>query len=71
VKVQKIERALYDRKEKKEITDTATLATGGDMPDLPENCILLEQKVLEEKEVTYKMDAATFFKYATIEEPKQ
>jgi hypothetical protein len=38
------------------------------MLGLPENCILIEQKVLEEKEVTYKMDAATFFKHATIEQ---
>jgi hypothetical protein len=68
VKVQEITRYLYNRAEKSETTDTVTLATGGEMPPLPENCILIEQQVMKEKEVTYAMDGATFFKYATIEE---
>jgi hypothetical protein len=68
IKVQEVECVIYDRNTKQERTEKYTVAEVQKMPTLPENCVLLEQKVLTEKEVTYSMKPETFVEHATIVE---
>jgi hypothetical protein len=66
IKVQEVECVLYDRIVKEERTEKFTVAEVQKMPKLPENCILVEQRVLSEKEVVYSMTPETFVEHATI-----
>lgn len=68
ITVEKVVRYLYNRIEKQETSETISVAKGSEMPPLPENCVLIEQQVIEEKEIIYTMDAETFLKYAKVEE---
>jgi hypothetical protein len=66
--VQEVECTMYDKKAKKEITEVFTVAEVAEMPPIPETCVLLEKKVLSEKEVVYTLTPAAFVANATIEE---
>jgi hypothetical protein len=67
VKVDTIVRTLYDRVAKQEREETINVPEGLKTAEpLPENCILVEEKVIESKTVKYAMSPETFFTYATI-----
>ncbi len=65
INVKTVVRYLYDRAAKQEITDTVTVADSAEMPPLPENCVLIEQQTVSEKEVVYTMTPQTFLAHAT------
>jgi hypothetical protein len=66
IKVREVECLIYDRTAKAERAEIVKVAEVEEMPKLPENCILIEQKVLSEKEVVYSMTPGTFVAHATI-----
>jgi hypothetical protein len=68
IKVREVECVIYDRNAKSERIATFTVPEVNELPSMPDNCILIEHKVLSEKEVTYSMKPETFFEHATIEE---
>jgi hypothetical protein len=62
-----VERLMYDYDKKEEVTATVTYSEVETAPEKPENCIIIKETVIEEKEVTYSMSPATFVKHATVE----
>jgi hypothetical protein len=72
IKVQEIQCTIYDRVNKKESVATYIVPETHSLPETPDNCVLLESKVLSEKEVIYVMSPETFIEHATIvaDEPK-
>lgn len=63
-KVQVTECTYYDRNGKEEKTSDVEVLEGS-MPELPENCVLLDSKVIYEKEIDFSMTPETFIKHAT------
>jgi hypothetical protein len=68
MKVKTVECTIYDRTTKQERVETIKVSEVEKQPELPENCVLLDSKVIEEKEVVYSMSPETFVKHATIVE---
>jgi hypothetical protein len=68
ITVKTVEQTLYNRTAKLETTRTFNVSEAENEPTLPENCVLLEQKTVSEKEVVYQMSPETFVKHATIVE---
>lgn len=67
IKVQEIELSVYDREKKEEKVLTVSIAKGQEIPKSAGNEVLLESKVLSEKNVVYTMTPDVFMKYATAE----
>jgi hypothetical protein len=67
IKVQEIELSVYDREKKEEKVLTVSIAEGQEIPKSAGNEVLLESKVLSEKNVVYTMTPDVFMKYATAE----
>jgi len=70
IKVREVECVIYDRVAKEERTEKYNVAEVQEIPKLQENCILIEQKVISEKEVVYTMTPEKFVEHATIVENK-
>jgi hypothetical protein len=70
ITVRDMEVTMYDRVKKEERTETFKVSAVEKLPALPENCILIEQKVIPgtEKEVVYSMTPETFVANAKIVE---
>jgi tRNA/tmRNA/rRNA uracil-C5-methylase (TrmA/RlmC/RlmD family) len=68
IKVKEIEVIFYNRVTKQEVSVKVRLPESKNDIELPENCVLLEQKTLSEKEVVYSMTPDVFFENATIVE---
>jgi hypothetical protein len=68
IKVREIECTFYDRAAKKEVTGKFLVPETANAPDLPENCVLLDQKTLFEKTVVYSMTPEKFIEHAVIVE---
>jgi tRNA/tmRNA/rRNA uracil-C5-methylase (TrmA/RlmC/RlmD family) len=68
IKVKEIEVIFYNRVTKQEVSVKVRLPEFKNDIELPENCVLLEQKTLSEKEVVYSMTPDVFFENATIVE---
>lgn len=60
IKVRQVECTIYDRTAKEERVELHTVAETSKMPTIPENCILIEQKILSEKEVKFSMSPEKF-----------
>lgn len=67
IKVREYEQVLYNRESKEEMTVTIKVTEVEAFPLPPENCVILEQTKLSEKEVVYTMTPETYVKYATVE----
>lgn len=68
IKVRKVALTIYDRVAKEERTMTLIVPEVHKVPEIPHNCVLIEEKVVEEKEVVYSMSPETFVEHATIVE---
>jgi hypothetical protein len=68
IKVKVIEAVVYNRVTKEEKVINVRLPEFKENIEMPENCFLLEQKTISEKEVVYTMTPEVFFENATIEE---
>jgi hypothetical protein len=68
IKACEMEVIVYDRVLKIERTEVVTVSEVDDTPNLPENCILIDKKVVEgsEREVLYIMPPKDFVKHAKI-----
>lgn len=64
--VKTVTRTLYDRAEKTEKSETITIADGAAAPALPDNCVLIEEQTISEKEVTYIMTPSVFIENAAV-----
>jgi hypothetical protein len=67
IKVREVECVLYDRASKEERKQVFKVPETQEQPTLPENCVLLEQRTLSEKEVSYSMTPETFIEHATAD----
>lgn len=67
MKVKEVEVKVYDTRDKLEKLIEATVSEVESGVQLPEGCVLISEKVVSEKEVTYKMTPQEFVKHATIE----
>jgi hypothetical protein len=67
MKVKEVEVRFYDTKDKLEKLIETTVSEVESGVQLPEGCVMISEKVLSEKEVTYKMTPQNFVKHATIE----
>lgn len=70
IKSHDIQVDVYDRVAKEERTEIHTVSEIDSKPKLSENCIVVEQKVVEgtEREMLYTMSPSDFVKYATAVE---
>lgn len=68
IKVRKMNITVYDRVAKEERTITVIVPEVHKTPEIPHNCVLIEEAIVEEKEVTYSMSPETFVEHATIVE---
>jgi hypothetical protein len=70
IKVNSVAVVMYDRVKKEERTETITVSEVEKLPPLPENCVLIEQNIVEgsEKELVYSMTPEEFVKHAKIVE---
>lgn len=67
MKVKEVQLTVYDTILKTEQVIETTVTEAGENANIPEGCVLISAKTLNEKEVTYKMTPQEFVKYATIE----
>lgn len=65
--VKEVEVLVYDAKQKKERTIKGEISKVVKEVELPEGCVAISQKVIDEKEVVYKMTPETYIKNATME----
>lgn len=68
LKVKEVEAVIYDTVVKQERTVNLTVTEIEKEMKLPQDCVLISSKVIDEKEVVYKMSPLDFIKFATIEE---
>jgi len=67
MKVREVQVMVYDIKDKLEKLIEATVPEVENCIQLPKGCVMISEKVVSEKEVTYKMTMKEFVKHATIE----
>jgi len=70
IKSHDLQVTVYDRVAKEERTEVHTVSEIDNKPKLPENCIVVEQKIVEgtEREILYIMSPSDFVKHATLVE---
>lgn len=66
LKVRDIEVTVYDSAEKKEKTITASLSEVEEGVKVPEGCAVISEKVINEREVIFRMSPQTFVEHAEI-----
>lgn len=71
ITVKTIEQTIYNRTTKVEEVKKFDVAEFQETPTAEPDCVVLDTKVLEEKEIVYTMSPETFFKNATLELPTE